>query len=73
MKINFGNYTYFEDDGRTGTYIGTKGEWSGHYAFDENKFNKLIVELENKAKSWANIAIISSIAFIVTFISYICK
>ena len=42
MKINFGNYTYFEDDGRTGTYIGTKGEWSGHYAFDENKFNQLI-------------------------------
>ena len=38
-----------------------------------NKFNKLIVELENKAKSWANIAIISSIAFIVTFIGYICK
>ena len=42
MKINFGNYTYFEDDGRPGTYIGTKGEWSGHYAFDENKFNQLI-------------------------------
>ena len=42
MKINFGNYTYFADDGRTGTYIGTKGEWSGHYAFDENKFNQLI-------------------------------
>lgn len=42
MKINFGNYTYFEDDGRTGTYIGTQGEWSGHYAFDENKFNELI-------------------------------
>ena len=38
-----------------------------------NKLNKHIVELENKAKSWANIAIISSIAFIVTFIGYICK
>ena len=38
-----------------------------------NKFNKLIVEIENKAKSWANIAIISSIAFIVTLIGYICK
>lgn len=38
-----------------------------------NKFNKLIVETENKAKSWANIAIISSIAFILTLIGYICK
>ena len=38
-----------------------------------NKFNKIIVETENKAKSWANIAIISSIAFIIAFIAYICK
>ena len=38
-----------------------------------NQFNKIIVETENKAKSWANIAIISSIAFIITFIAYICK
>ena len=38
-----------------------------------NKFNKIIVKTENKAKSWANIAIISSIAFIITFIAYICK
>ena len=38
-----------------------------------NQFNKIIVETENKAKSWANIAIISSIAFIVTLIGYICK
>ena len=38
-----------------------------------NKLNKHIVELENKAKSWANIAIISSIAFIIAFIAYICK
>ena len=38
-----------------------------------NRLNKYIVELENKAKSWANIAIISSIAFIVTLIGYICK
>lgn len=42
MKIDFGNYTYFEDNGTKGTYIGTKGEWSGHYAFDENKFNEMI-------------------------------
>ena len=38
-----------------------------------NKLNKLIVETENKAKSWANIAITSSIAFIIAFIAYICK
>lgn len=44
MKISFGNYTYFdgkvEGDGKP--YIGTQGEWTGHYAFDENKFNQLI-------------------------------
>ena len=38
-----------------------------------NKLNKLIVEKEKKAKFWANIAIISSIAFIIAFIAYICK
>ena len=38
-----------------------------------NQFNKIIVETENKAKSWANIAITSSIAFIIAFIAYICK
>ena len=38
-----------------------------------NQFNKIIVETEKKAKSWANIAIISSIAFIIAFIAYICK
>ena len=38
-----------------------------------NEFNKIIVETKKKAKSWANIAIISSIAFIITFIAYICK
>ena len=38
-----------------------------------NRLNKYIVELENKAKSWVNITIISSIAFIVTLIGYICK
>ena len=38
-----------------------------------NQFNKIIIETEKKAKSWANIAIISSIAFIIAFIAYICK
>lgn len=38
-----------------------------------NQFNKIIVETKNKAKSWANIAIVSSIAFIITLIAYICK
>ena len=38
-----------------------------------DKLNKLIVEKENKAKSWANIAIMSSIVFIITLIAYICK
>ena len=38
-----------------------------------DKLNKLIAETEKKAKSWANIAIISSIAFIIAFIAYICK
>ena len=38
-----------------------------------NKFSKIIVETENKAKSWANIAIMSSIVFIITLIAYICK
>ncbi len=38
-----------------------------------DKFNKLIAEKETKAKSWANIAITLGIAFIITFIAYICK
>lgn len=38
-----------------------------------DKFNKIIVEKESKTKSWANIAITSSIAFIIAFIAYICK
>ena len=38
-----------------------------------NQFNKIIAETEKKAKSWANIAIISSITFIIAFIAYICK
>ena len=38
-----------------------------------NEFNKIIAEKEKKSKSWANIAITSSIAFIIAFIAYICK
>lgn len=38
-----------------------------------DKLNKLIVEKENKAKSWANIAITLGVAFVITFIAYICK
>ena len=39
----------------------------------DNKLNKIIVEKETKAKSWANIAITLGVAFIITFIAYICK
>lgn len=42
MKINFGNYTYFEDNGKTGTYVGTQNDQFRKYAFDENKFNNMI-------------------------------
>ena len=38
-----------------------------------DKLNKIIVEKENKAKSWANIAITLGVAFVITFIAYICK
>ena len=38
-----------------------------------DKFNKLIAEKEKKAKSWANIAIISIITLVITLIAYICK
>ena len=38
-----------------------------------NKLNKLIVEKEKKAKSWANLAITIGIALIISVISYILK
>ena len=38
-----------------------------------NKVTKIVVETENKAKSLANVAIALGIAFIITFIAYICK
>ena len=39
----------------------------------DNKLNKIIVEKETKAKSWANIAITLGIAFVIAFIAFICK
>lgn len=38
-----------------------------------DKLNKIIVEKENKAKSWANIAITLGVAFVIAFITFICK
>ena len=38
-----------------------------------NQFNKHIVEIEKKAKFLSDIAIMSSIVFIITLIAYICK
>ncbi len=38
-----------------------------------NKLNKHIVEIEKKAKFLSDIAIMSSIVFIITLIAYICK
>lgn len=38
-----------------------------------NKLNKIIVEKENKAKSWANIAITIGIGLIISVIAYILK
>ena len=64
-------YTKLEDVNKTlhETIDSRAIEWEK----TSNKLNKRIVETENKAKSWANIAIISSIAFIIAFIAYICK
>lgn len=43
MKINFGNYTYFDGKADSIIYQGTPGKTAtGQFAFDENKFNQLI-------------------------------
>ena len=43
MKINFGNYTYFDGKADGIIYQGTPGATAtGRWAFDENKFNQLI-------------------------------
>ena len=56
MKINFGNYTYF--DGKTNgiIYQGTPGATAtGKWAFDENKFNQLISNRQyNDAADYAS-------------------
>lgn len=54
MKVNFGNYTYF--DGKTdGSYISTPGAGSDKFAFDKNKFNQLIANRQyNDAADYAS-------------------
>lgn len=53
MKLNFGNYTYF--DGKPDGIHLTPGEWSDRYAFDENKFNQLIANRQyNDAADYAS-------------------
>ena len=43
MKVNFGNYTYFDGKADGIIYQGTPGATAtGNWAFDENKFNQLI-------------------------------
>lgn len=43
MKVNFGNYTYFDGKADGIIYQGTLGATAtGKWAFDENKFNQLI-------------------------------
>lgn len=43
MKINFGDYTYFDGKPSDVIYPGIKGVGMfGHLAFDENKFNQLV-------------------------------
>ena len=43
MKVNFGNYTYFDGKADGIIYQGTPGATAtGRWAFDENKFNQLI-------------------------------
>ena len=65
------NYSKFEDINKTlHEIINSK---SVELEETTNKLNKIIVEKENKAKSWANIAITLGIAFIIAFIAYICK
>ena len=65
------NYSKFEDINKTlHEVINSK---SVELEETTNKLNKIIVEKENKAKSWANIAITLGIAFIIAFIAYVCK
>ena len=71
IKVLRDNYSKLEDINKTlHEIIDSKTiEWEE----TSNKLNKLIVEKENKAKSWANIAITLGIAFVIAFIAFICK
>lgn len=56
MKVNFGNYTYFDGKSDGIIYQGTPGATAtGKWAFDENKFNKLISNRQyNDAADYAS-------------------
>lgn len=65
------NYSKLEDVNKTlHEVIDSRAiEWEE----TSNRLNKHIVEIEKKVKFLSNIAITSSIAFIIAFIAYICK
>lgn len=56
MKINFGNYIYFDGNADGIIYQGTPGATAtGKWAFDENKFNRLISNRQyNDAADYAS-------------------
>ena len=56
MKVNFGNYTYFDGKADGIIYQGTPGATAtGNWAFDENKFNQLISNRQyNDAADYAS-------------------
>ena len=56
MKVNFGNYTYFDGKADGIIYQGTPGATAtGNWAFDENKFNQLVANRQyNDAADYAS-------------------
>lgn len=55
MKINFGDYTYFDGKPDGETYNGLQTKYSKSFAFDENKFNQLIANRQyNDAADYAS-------------------
>lgn len=56
MKINFGDYTYYDGKPSDVIYPGIKGAGMfGHLAFDENKFNQLVANRQyNDAADYAS-------------------
>lgn len=55
MKINFGNYTYFDGKADGETYNGLQTKYSKSFAFDENKFNQLVANRQyNDAADYAS-------------------